>query len=102
MNDFRQRKSDLRDVRKKEVADMVNDVLKDKTDLLNVEASLHSLFAKQDKNHREDRDVMHRVLHCNIVLARAVSHLSKEVDQLKSSLRSQKSLENQQRGNCLV
>lgn len=84
MNDFRQT-PDIRVLRKKEVADIMTDVLKDKADMLEIEASLHSLFAKYDKTQEADREVLHRVLHSSVVLARAMNKIIQEVSELKSA-----------------
>ncbi len=65
----------IRILRKRDIADTVKDVVNNKTDMREIETSMHALFSRHEKHVENERDVLFCVVKANLLLARVVGDL---------------------------
>lgn len=69
---------DIRVLRNKQVADVLKDVLQDKTDVGEIETALHRVSSRYHKASFAEREVFDQLLISNLSLAKAVGQLARE------------------------
>lgn len=72
---------DIRIQKRKDVADIVKDVLNDKQEASDIEASLHRFQSRVNKSDFLLREVLNEVLGSNLCLARTVRRLAATVEE---------------------
>lgn len=82
-------RAEIRVLKKNDVADCVNDVLKDKTDVADIQSALHLVHSRYNKAQYIEREVFHEVLRASMLLTKAVKNLSAEVAELKIQMAGQ-------------
>lgn len=73
-------------MRKKEVAEVAKDVLNNKSDVSEFESSLIQQFHRLDRNGQAERDAMKQILRTNLLMAKALGQMVKEVAMLKNKI----------------
>lgn len=80
------KKSDIRVLRQKDVAEVAKDVLNNKSDITQIESSLHRSYKNLDRSAHGEREAMKEILNTCLLLAKSIGMMAKQIVALEEKV----------------